>query len=157
VLQTKNNYELEWRVLNKYDHVLDQGKGVFNGDTGRIKAIEEGHVVVVFDGNREVSYEYSDLSQLELAYAMTIHKSQGTECPVVVIPLLDGPGVLFTRNLLYTAVTRAKNYCIIIGSADTVRRMVENDRHEIRYTSLDDCLKKSAEENRLLKELLSES
>ena len=137
VIQTKNNYELEWTAKNRFGYALDEGKGVFNGDIGKILSVKEGGISVVFDGIREVLYDYSNIQQLELAYAITIHKSQGTESPVIVIPLVDGPEVLFTRNLLYTAVTRARQYVIIIGSDSTVRHMIDNDRQIIRYSALD--------------------
>lgn len=136
VIQTKNNYELEWQVKNRYGYAIDEGKGVFNGDVGKILTIKDTGVTVEFDSKRQVIYDLSNLGQLELAYAITIHKSQGTESPVVVLPLVDGPEVLFTRNLLYTAVTRARQYVIIIGSEQTVKRMIDNNRQMVRYSSL---------------------
>ena len=136
VIQTKNNYELEWQVKNRYGYAIDEGKGVFNGDVGKILTIKDTGVTVEFDSKRQVIYDLSNLGQLELAYAITIHKSQGTESPVVVLPLVDGPEVLFTRNLLYAAVTRARQYVIIIGSEQTVKRMIDNNRQMVRYSAL---------------------
>lgn len=136
VMQTRNNYEMEWRILNKYRVAIEEGKGVFNGDTGIIQTIDKDGITVLFDGGRLVTYDTASLAQLELAYAITIHKSQGTESPVIVLPLFDGPDILMTRNLLYTAVTRAKVYVVIIGKEDTIRRMVDHDQQSVRYSML---------------------
>lgn len=136
VMQTRNNYEMEWRIENRYHVSIEEGKGVFNGDTGRVDRIDKEGVVVRFDGGRMVTYDNSSLAQLELAYAITIHKSQGTESPVIVLPLFEGPDVLMTRNLLYTAVTRARKYVVIIGKEETIRRMVDHDQQSIRYSML---------------------
>lgn len=141
VMQIRNNYEMVWEIPNRFGMTIDEGKGVFNGDTGRIEAITLDGVKVQFEGGRVVTYDVSELSQLELSYAMTIHKSQGTESPVVVLPLLGGPGVLLTRNLLYTAVTRAKQYVVIIGSEETVEKMVDNNLQAVRYSNLAGRLK----------------
>ena len=96
---------------------------------------------MLFEDKKEVEYDYTALEELELAYAITIHKAQGTESPIVVLPLHSGPEVLFSRNLLYTAVTRARRYAVIVGAESTVRRMVDNDRPTIRYSSLEDRLR----------------
>ncbi|MFI3236889.1 MAG: ATP-dependent RecD-like DNA helicase [Lachnospiraceae bacterium] len=138
VMQTKNNYQLEWEIVSKYNIPIDKGVGVFNGDVGRILEIKEyaSEMTVSFDG-RIVSYPFSGLDELELAYAITIHKSQGSEYPAVILPLLSGPRVLFNRNLLYTAVTRAKTCVTILGSSEVIRSMIENESQSKRYTSLD--------------------
>ena len=138
VMQIKNNYNLAWKVLNAYGYPLEEGEGVFNGDVGRVKTINPKlrTVTVLFDDKRQVEYEYMELEELELAYAITIHKSQGTESPIIILPLHSGPPVLLSRNLLYTAVTRARRYVVIIGDEAIVHKMVDNDRQAIRYSSL---------------------
>ena len=138
VMQIKNNYQLEWEVVSRYGIPVDRGTGVFNGDMGRILAINEAlsSLVVEFDEQRRVTYSFSMLEELELSYAVTIHKSQGSEYPAVILPLLTGPRMLFNRNLLYTAITRAKNCVTILGSSDTVRSMIENVSENKRYTAL---------------------
>lgn len=141
VMQIRNNYETEWKVYNRFGAELDSGKGIYNGDVGRIIEVRGGAVKVRFDLGHVVEYDQTMLSQLELAYAMTIHKAQGTESPAVILPLLSGPPVLFTRNLLYTAVTRARQYVIVIGSEEAVTRMIDNNRMETRYSSLADRMK----------------
>lgn len=140
VMQIKNNYQLEWEVVSKYGIPIDKGTGVFNGDIGMIVEINEyaHEVVVEFDEHRRVTYQYAQLDEIELAYAVTIHKSQGSEYPAVIMPLLSGPKMLFNRNLLYTGVTRAK-YCVtILGSKDTVQQMIDNNYQNRRYTGLAD-------------------
>lgn len=138
VMQIKNNYQLEWTVVGKYNIPIDSGTGVFNGDMGVIKGINEyaRTVTVEYDELRRVDYGYSQLDELELAYAVTIHKSQGSEYPAVIIPVLSGPRTLFNRNLLYTAITRAKNCVTLIGREDCIRDMVDNDHVGRRYTGL---------------------
>jgi len=138
VMQIKNNYQLEWEIRSKLGIVVDKGVGVFNGDMGIVKRINElmETVTVEFDEGREVDYTYSGLDELELAYAVTIHKSQGSEYPAVIIPLLSGPKMLFTRNLLYTAVTRAKSSVVIIGNEMQVFEMINNESEQKRYSSL---------------------
>ena len=113
--------------------------GVFNGDMGRILEIREAgsELVVEFDEGRRVTYPFSLLEELELSYAITIHKSQGSEYPAVILPLLTGPKMLFNRNLLYTGVTRARSCVTILGSSQTVRSMIDNVSENRRYTSLD--------------------
>ncbi len=138
VMQIKNNYELEWEILGKYNIVIQNGKGIFNGDLGVIKDINTflETLTVEFDDGRRVVYGFKQLDELELAYAMTVHKSQGSEYPAVVIPILSGPPKLLTRNLLYTAVTRAKNCVILTGDIDTFHEMIENKSKDERYTTL---------------------
>lgn len=139
VMQIKNNYNLEWTIKGRKGFVADEGTGVFNGDMGIVKEINtfSETVTVVFDDNRYVDYAYNMLDELELAYAVTIHKSQGSEYPAVVMPLLTGPPVLMNRNLLYTAVTRAKKCLTIVGSDGTVRNMIDNVSEMKRYSTLD--------------------
>ncbi len=140
VMQIKNNYQLEWEILSKYGIAVDSGQGVFNGDVGIIKEINETAktVVVEYDDLRRVSYPLNGLDEIELAYAITIHKSQGSEYPAVIMPLLSGPKMLLNRNLLYTGVTRAKSCVTILGSKDTVSQMIENENEQKRYTGLRD-------------------
>ncbi|MBQ7916284.1 MAG: AAA family ATPase, partial [Firmicutes bacterium] len=143
VMQIRNNYNVPWKINNQFGYALEEGQGVFNGDIGRVLSIDlvNKTVRVRFDDKREVDYEYSALEELELAYAITIHKSQGTESPVIVLPLLGGSPMLFCRNLLYTAVTRAKKIVVIIGDEGTVQRMVDNDRPTMRNSALQIRLK----------------
>lgn len=121
---------------------MEEGLGVFNGDMGVIRKINTftEKVTVVFDENRQVEYPFSNLDELELAYAITIHKSQGSEYPAVVLPLLSGPSILCNRNLLYTAVTRAQRCVAIIGRQTMVEQMIRNESEQKRYTGLRDCL-----------------
>lgn len=139
VMQIKNNYQLEWEVRNAYNICLNKGTGVFNGDCGIIKEINTFAEIltVEFEEGKTVEYPFSNLEELELAYAITIHKSQGSEYPAVVLPILTGPRMLFNRNLLYTAVTRAKKCVTVVGSADMVQRMIDNTMEQKRYSSLD--------------------
>lgn len=138
VMQIKNNYQLEWEVVGKYNIVVDKGMGVFNGDMGRIVAVNEADssITVEYDECKRVIYPFAMLEELEHAYAVTIHKSQGSEYPAVILPLLGGPKMLLTRNLLYTAVTRARNCVTILGRKQTVQEMIENASERKRYTSL---------------------
>lgn len=138
VMQIKNNYQLEWEVVSRYGIPVDKGTGVFNGDMGRILEINEGasELIVEYDEHRRVTYPFSMLDELELSYAVTIHKSQGSEYPAVVIPLLAGPKMLFNRNLLYTGITRGRNCVTILGSSNTVCAMIENVNEKYRYTAL---------------------
>ncbi len=138
VMQIKNNYQIEWEVRNKKGFATDGGTGIFNGDCGVIRDINNfaEQMTIEFDEGRVVDYPFSQLDELELAYAVTIHKSQGSEYPAVVIPLLSGPAMLFNRNLLYTAVTRAKSCVTIVGSGDMVREMVNNANEQKRYSGL---------------------
>ena len=139
VMQIRNNYQLEWEVVSRYGIPIDKGMGVFNGDMGRILEIRESasELVVEYDEGRRVTYPFSLLEELELSYAITIHKAQGSEYPAVVLPLLAGPRLLFNRNLLYTGVTRARNCVTILGNSATVYDMIANESENRRYTSLD--------------------
>ncbi len=143
VMQIKNNYQLEWEVVSKYGIPIDKGSGIFNGDIGTIKSIDDysREVVVEYDEHRLVTYQYAQLDEIELAYAVTIHKSQGSEYPAVIMPLLSGPRMLFNRNLLYTGVTRARNCVTILGSRETLRQMVANNYQNRRYTGLSDRIR----------------
>nr|WP_296155953.1 ATP-dependent RecD-like DNA helicase [uncultured Blautia sp.] len=149
VMQIRNNYQLEWEIRGKYGIPVDQGVGVFNGDTGILKTINEfaETAEVEFEDGRCAEYSFKQLDELELAYAVTIHKSQGSEYPAVVIPLLSGPKMLLNRNLLYTAVTRARKCVTVVGSEETFREMINNEKQQRRYSSLDARLKEFAEEN----------
>ena len=143
VMQIRNNYELEWEIISKYGIPIDKGLGVFNGDMGKIVSINEfaENLVVEFDEHKRVTYPFSMLEELELAYAITIHKSQGSEYVAVIMPLLTGPKMLFNRNLLYTGVTRAKACVTILGSSATVAEMIENSDVNRRYTALTERIK----------------
>ena len=143
VMQVKNNYKLEWKITNEKGFSVEEGLGVFNGDMGVIKQINtySERITVVFDENREVEYPYSNLDELELAYAITIHKSQGSEYPAVVLPLLSGPPILCNRNLLYTAITRAQKCAAIVGRQSMVEQMIHNETEQKRYSGLNECLK----------------
>ena len=123
--------------------MIDQGQGVFNGDMGRIAEIDEtaSLLTVEFDECKRVKYPFGDLDQLELSYAITIHKSQGSEYPAVLLPLLGGPKMLLTRNLLYTAITRAKSCVTILGKSSVVREMIDNVSENKRYTALADRIR----------------
>ncbi|MBQ2406894.1 MAG: ATP-dependent RecD-like DNA helicase [Lachnospiraceae bacterium] len=138
VMQIKNNYQLEWEIVSKYGIPVDGGQGVFNGDVGIIKEINETAktLTVEFDDMRRVKYPLSGLDEIELAYAITIHKSQGSEYPAVIMPILSGPKMLFNRNLLYTGVTRAKNCVTILGSSNMLNQMIANENEQKRYTGL---------------------
>ena len=139
VMQIKNNYQLEWEIVGRYNIPIDKGLGVFNGDMGRVLEINEtmSTLLVEFDDGRRVNYPFSGLEELELSYAITIHKSQGSEYPAVILPLLGGPRMLFNRNLLYTGITRARNCVTILGSSETVRNMIDNVSENRRYTALE--------------------
>jgi len=147
VMQIKNNYQIEWEIRGKYNIPVDRGLGIFNGDTGVIREINDfvSAMTIEFDGGRLVTYPYGIQEELELAYAITIHKSQGSEYPAVLLPLLGGPRPLMSRNLLYTAVTRAKSCLVILGDEETVRKMIDNKRTRHRYTSLDRRIMELAE------------
>ena len=138
VMQIKNNYQLEWKIQTKYGLTVDKGQGVFNGDMGIVREINtyEETITVEYDEHRQVVYPYSMMDELELAYAITVHKSQGSEYPAVVIPLLQGPRQLYHRNLLYTAVTRAKKCVTLVGSEAVFQEMIRNNQDQKRNTSL---------------------
>ena len=142
VMQIKNNYQMEWTVKSKYGIPTESGTGVFNGDCGVVREINffSEKLTVEFEEGRIAEYPFSQMEELELAYAATIHKSQGSEYPAVVLPLLTGARMLMNRNLLYTAVTRAKNCVMIVGSAATVNSMIENADEMKRYSGLSERL-----------------
>ena len=138
VMQIKNNYQITWEIKNDFGIVVQSGTGIFNGDAGKIEEINlfAETLTVKFDDERLVEYSFSQLDELELAYAITIHKSQGSEYPAVILPILDGPRLLFNRNLLYTAVTRAKSCVMIVGSDTMVQFMIDNKSEQDRYSGL---------------------
>ena len=139
VMQVKNNYQLEWEILGRYKIPVDKGVGVFNGDTGIMTEINEfaETATVEFEDGRQAEYSFKQLEELELAYAVTIHKSQGSEYPAVILPILSGPRMLMNRNLLYTAVTRARKCVTVVGSETTFAEMIRNEKQQQRYSSLD--------------------
>jgi exodeoxyribonuclease V alpha subunit len=139
VMQIKNNYQMEWESRSRSGFVKETGLGVFNGDIGIIRKISDyaQQIEVEFEDGRFVKYDYKQLEELELAYAITIHKSQGSEYPAVVIPMLPGPRMLMTRNLLYTAVTRAKTCVCLVGMTEVFEQMIENASEQKRYSTLD--------------------
>ena len=141
-MQIKNNYQLEWEVKTKYGLTVDKGVGIFNGDMGIVKKIDHYQelMTVEYEEGKQVEYSFKMLEELELAYAITIHKSQGSEYPAVVIPLLQGPRQLYHRNLIYTAVTRAKKCVTLVGSDVTFQEMIRNANEQNRYTSLAECI-----------------
>lgn len=146
VMQIKNNYQIPWEVVSKYGISVDSGMGIFNGDMGIITKIDEASSLleVEYDEHRRAEYSFSGLDEIELAYAVTIHKSQGSEYPAVLLPIMNGPKPLLNRNLLYTAVTRAKKCVTILGSRETLREMIQNEKQHRRYTSLCDRIKEMA-------------
>ncbi len=147
IMQIRNNYQMEWEIRGKYGVPVDKGVGVFNGDTGILRSLNEfaETAEVEFEDGRFARYSFKQLEELELAYAVTIHKSQGSEYPAVVLPLLSGPKMLMNRNLLYTAVTRARRCVTIVGSEETFGEMIRNEKQQNRYSSLDIRLKELAE------------
>lgn len=142
VMQIKNDYQLEWEIVNKYNIPVDKGLGVFNGDIGIVERINESLEImtVVFDDARRVDYPFKQLDELELAYAITVHKSQGSEYPAVIMPMFMGPRPLMNRNLLYTALTRAKSCAVMVGHASAFEEMVRNENENKRYSGLKDFL-----------------
>lgn len=148
VMQVKNNYQLEWEVRGRYGIPVDKGVGVFNGDTGILKELNEfaEMATVEFEDGRIAEYSYKQLEELELAYAVTIHKSQGSEYPAVVLPLLSGPQMLMNRNLLYTAVTRARKCVTVVGSEAVFAEMIKNEKQQKRFSSLDTQIQSLGEE-----------
>lgn len=138
VMQIKNNYKLEWEVVGKYNITIEKGLGVFNGDVGRIVSINEyaRQIKVEYEEGKEVLYSFDNIEELELAYAITIHKAQGSEYPAVIIPLLGVPKLLAYRNLLYTAVTRAVKCVTLIGTQEMVEEMIRNENVQTRYSGL---------------------
>ncbi len=138
VMQVKNNYQTVWEIRSKNGLLIESGSGVFNGDIGNVRRVDNvnGLMEVVFDDNKVVTYQTQELDELELAYAITIHKSQGSEYPAVIVPLVGGPQGFLSRNLLYTAVTRAQRCVLLIGSSEVVEQMIANKNESIRYTGL---------------------
>ncbi len=143
-MQIKNNYKREWKIYSSMDkardgqgYVIDEGVGVFNGDVGVIEEISEyeQEITILFDDGRTALYAFNELDELEHAFAVTIHKSQGSEYPAVIIPLLNGTKKLFNRNLLYTAITRAKTMVVIVGNIGLVNQMIDNTEEQKRYTT----------------------
>lgn len=147
VMQIKNNYEISWYMTNGLGFTTEEGKGIFNGDIGIVEKInkEMKTVKVLFDDSKFVYYSFEDLNELELAYAVTVHKSQGTEYPAVIIPLLQCPRPLMNRNLLYTAVTRASKCVALVGDENVFRTMIENKNELLRYSGLSERIKEVAE------------
>ncbi len=152
IMQITNNYNLEWSRKIEGTNKIEFGKGVFNGDMGEIKRIDNqsGEVEIIFDDKKTVIYPRSELNQISLAYAITIHKSQGSEFDVVVIPVISGPSLILTRNLIYTGVTRAKKMVVLVGSINSLNRMIKNKQATRRLTLLKEFLHESKEKIRLL-------
>ncbi len=148
VMQIKNDYQLEWEIVSKYNIPIDRGMGIFNGDIGKIVQINEyaRELIVEYDEQRRVRYGFDRLDEIEHAYALTIHKSQGSEYPAVIMPILSGPQMLFNRNLLYTGITRARDCVTILGNASTLKDMVDNNNISRRYTSLAEYIREWKEE-----------
>lgn len=144
IMQIKNNYRIEW-IKKTSGGTFEHGEGVFNGDLGFIEEIdnEEQSLTALFDGDKSVRYDFQQLDELELGYAISIHKSQGSEFPCVVIPLAWGPPQLFTRNLLYTAVTRAKELVVLVGWEKTMSKMIENNHITRRFSGLRERLEQN--------------
>ena len=140
VMQTRNNYQMEWEIPGNFGMPIEKGTGVFNGDFGVIAEVdtELAELLVRFDEDKMVHYPFTQLEDLELAYAITVHKSQGSEYPAVILPLLSGPSGLFNRNLLYTAITRARKCVVILGERETVAQMEQNISQYTRYSGLKD-------------------
>ena len=148
VMQVKNNYQLEWEIQNSFGLMVDKGTGIFNGDMGVIVSISEfaKQMLVKYEEEKLVHYSLDQLDELELAYAITIHKSQGSEYPAVIMPLLGGPRQLMNRNLLYTGITRARQCVMILGSEETVSQMIQNEDEQKRYTGLVDRIREVKED-----------
>ncbi len=142
VMQVKNNYSIEWKLI-KNKGLVEEGTGVFNGDFGYIEKIDEedGILEVLFEDGKLVKYEFKEADELKLAYATTIHKSQGSEFPAVIIPAWSGPPMLLTRNLFYTAITRARDLVVLVGEERYITQMIRNNLISKRYSSLDKKLK----------------
>mgnify|MGYP000868351940 CR=1 FL=1 len=149
VMQIKNDYQIRWTKKTSLGDVYEEGTGVFNGDTGIIREIIPiaEQVVVEFEEGKMVEYEYSQMDEMELAYAITIHKSQGSEYPAIVLPVLGGPKMLLGRNLLYTAVTRAKKCVTTVGSSRVIQGMIHNVNEQKRFSSLCQRIKEMEEED----------
>lgn len=148
VMQIKNNYDAKWVIRGKNGIKIDEGEGIFNGDVGIVSRIDDfaKTLTVLFEDDRQVEYPYAQLEELELSYAITIHKSQGSEYPAVIMPILEGPRMLFNRNLLYTAVTRATKCVVILGSKEKIRQMIAQGEEQKRYTDLISRIKEVSED-----------
>ena len=146
-MQIKNNYQMEWELRSRYGVPVDKGSGVFNGDVGIIREINTFSelMTVEFDEGKMAEYSFKQLEELELAYAITIHKSQGSEYPAVVLPIYPGPRMLMTRNLIYTAVTRAKSCVCLVGIPQVFQSMVDNASQQKRYCGLKDRIQEIEE------------
>lgn len=149
VMQIKNNYQMEWEIRGRYGIVIEKGIGVFNGDMGILKEVNEfaETAEVEFEDGRFATYSFKQLEELELAYAITIHKSQGSEYPAVILPILSGPRMLMNRNLLYTAVTRARKCVTVVGSIEEFENMIRNEKQQKRYSALDERIRELDEVN----------
>ena len=149
VMQVKNNYPIDWETRGAYGIPIDKGQGIFNGDMGIIREINTfaEQMTIEFDDGKFVEYPFTQLEELELAYAVTVHKSQGSEYPAVIIPLLSGPQMLMNRNLLYTAVTRAKSCVTVVGSEAVFNQMIDNTFEQKRYTTLKERIRELAGES----------
>ena len=147
VMQIKNDYQLDWTKKNDRGMAIEQGSGVFNGDTGIVMEIVPFNksMTVRFEDGRYVEYSFDDLDELELAYSITVHKAQGSEYPAVIIPMYAGPRMLMNRNILYTAITRARKCVCIIGEEPVFMQMAKNESEAKRYTSLDERIKEISE------------
>ena len=147
VMQIRNNYQMEWEIRGRYGVVIEKGVGEFNGDTGILREINEfaETAEVEFEDGRFAMYSFKQLEELELAYAITIHKSQGSEYPAVILPLLSGPQMLLNRNLLYTAVTRARKCVTVVGNEETFAEMIRNEKQQKRYSALDERIRELSE------------
>ena len=147
VMQIRNNYQLEWEIRGRYGVVVEKGIGVFNGDTGILTEINEFSETaeVEFEDGRFALYSFKQLEELELAYAITIHKAQGSEYPAVILPILSGPRMLLNRNLLYTAVTRARKCVTVVGSEETFAEMIRNEKQQKRDSALDERIMELSE------------
>ena len=146
VMQIRNNYKLEWRIYDDDSNIEEEGIGVFNGDTGVITEINEieEELVVTFDDKRVIVYPFSMLDEIEHAFAVTVHKSQGSEYPAVIFPIFNGNWKLLNRNLLYTAITRAKRMVIVVGNLQMLNRMIDNISELKRFTKFSDRIKEFA-------------
>ena len=138
VMQIKNNYQMTWEIRDRHGIPLDKGSGVFNGDMGIVREINEfaETMTVEFDEGKMIEYSFKQLEELELAYAITIHKSQGSEYPAVILPMYPGPRMLMTRNLIYTAVTRARSCVCLVGQPEIFYSMAANSQEQKRYSGL---------------------
>ena len=149
VMQIKNDYQKQWQIINSFRQPVEEGTGVFNGDMGIIREINPvlERITVEFEEGKRVEYEFGEAENLELAYAVTIHKSQGSEYSAVILPLLGGPRMLMNRNLLYTAVTRAKSCVCVVGSLETFQAMIDNEQEQKRYSGLAERIREIYERN----------